>query len=146
MKEGGRGALCARGDVQADYRRFKHVGFHFLILQAPNLTFLTPHAPLPLLPPSLASQGRNGKGKSTLLKWIAARRMPGVPAATSIYYVTQDLQLSDEAQEQTPVQFVLNQGGEGGGVKGREGDVRRGRRRNCILVPFALWPICVLWE
>ena len=72
-------------------------------------------------PPPLAPQGRNGKGKSTLLKWIAARRMPGVPAATSIYYVTQDLQLSDEAQEQTPVQFVLNQGGEGGGGGGGGG-------------------------
>ena len=47
--------------------------------------------------------------------------MPGVPAATSIYYVTQDLQLSDEAQEQTPVQFVLNQGGEGGGGGGGGG-------------------------
>lgn len=33
--------------------------------------------------------GRNGKGKSTLLKWMAARRMPGLPPATSIYYVTQ---------------------------------------------------------
>ena len=41
---------------------------------------------------------------------MAARRMPGIPEATSVYYVTQDLQLSDEANAWTPVQFVLNAG------------------------------------
>ena len=56
----------------------------------------------------LVNQGRNGKGKSTLLKWVAARRMPGIPATTSLYYVTQDLVLSEEAQAGTPVQFVLD--------------------------------------
>ena len=53
--------------------------------------------------------GRNGKGKSTLLKHIAARRLTGLPPTVSIYYVTQDLVLKDEEEEWTPIQYVLAQ-------------------------------------
>ena len=53
--------------------------------------------------------GRNGKGKSTLLKHMAARRMSGLPPPVSIYYVTQDLMLKAEEEEWTPIQYVLAQ-------------------------------------
>lgn len=33
--------------------------------------------------------GRNGKGKSTLLRWVASRRAAGLPQLMSIHYVAQ---------------------------------------------------------
>jgi ATP-binding cassette subfamily F protein 3 len=57
--------------------------------------------------------GRNGKGKSTLLKWIAARR-EGCNSqqwrTSTIHYVTQELHLEDEVELYLPVQFVLEVG------------------------------------
>jgi len=52
--------------------------------------------------------GRNGKGKSTLLRYLAARRVGGMPAAVSVHYVSQEVAFSAAAMEQRPVQAVLD--------------------------------------
>lgn len=51
--------------------------------------------------------GRNGKGKSTLLRHLAARRVSGFRTDTSVYYVHQEVTLSAEQEELTPVALVL---------------------------------------
>lgn len=51
--------------------------------------------------------GRNGKGKSTLLRWLAARRVGGLPAELSVYYVSQEVTLTEEEENSTPVTVVL---------------------------------------
>ena len=51
--------------------------------------------------------GRNGKGKSTLLQAVAARRVGSVPEACAVHYVHQDIQLSTEQEELRPVDLVL---------------------------------------
>ncbi|CAK0799976.1 unnamed protein product, partial [Prorocentrum cordatum] len=51
--------------------------------------------------------GRNGKGKSTLLRYLAARRVGGMPASLTVHYVSQEVSLSAAALEQTPVQAVV---------------------------------------
>jgi len=51
--------------------------------------------------------GRNGKGKSTLLRSIAARRIGGLPAAVQVHYVSQDASCSQDAMALTPVDVVL---------------------------------------
>ena len=52
--------------------------------------------------------GRNGKGKSTLLKWVAARRCGNIPAAVSVHYVAQDVHFSESIMDQTAVQVVVH--------------------------------------
>lgn len=52
--------------------------------------------------------GRNGKGKSTLLLALAARRVGDVPEACSVHYVSQDQTLSAEDEERTPGSIVLD--------------------------------------
>ena len=51
--------------------------------------------------------GRNGKGKSTMLKYLAARRVGGLPPSVSIHYVSQtsDIALADQAE--TPAEVVI---------------------------------------
>ena len=51
--------------------------------------------------------GRNGKGKSTLLKHLAARRVPGIDVSYSVHYVTQEVELSAEEEELKPVDVVI---------------------------------------
>lgn len=51
--------------------------------------------------------GRNGKGKSTLLRNLAARRCGGLPEALRTHYVAQDVKLSAIALEQNPLDIVL---------------------------------------
>ena len=51
--------------------------------------------------------GRNGKGKSTLLRWLAARRVGNLPAEISIHYVSQEVQLSESDEGTLPVDVVL---------------------------------------
>lgn len=55
--------------------------------------------------------GRNGKGKSTLLKWMAARREGCSSAAwrnSTMHYVTQEVVMSPEMELQTPAEYVLD--------------------------------------
>lgn len=51
--------------------------------------------------------GRNGKGKSTLLRWLAARRVGGLPANLSVHYVSQEVTLTDEEENSLPAAVVL---------------------------------------
>eukprot|EP00658_Telonema_sp_P-2_P025732 TRINITY_DN20366_c0_g2_i2.p2 TRINITY_DN20366_c0_g2~~TRINITY_DN20366_c0_g2_i2.p2 ORF type:complete len:120 (-),score=41.46 TRINITY_DN20366_c0_g2_i2:143-502(-) len=51
--------------------------------------------------------GRNGKGKSTLLKALAARRVGKLPVNMSVHYVSQDVKI-DGVIGQTPVEVVLD--------------------------------------
>ncbi|KAJ1455869.1 P-loop containing nucleoside triphosphate hydrolase protein [Pelagophyceae sp. CCMP2097] len=52
--------------------------------------------------------GRNGKGKSTLLQALAARRCGDVPANCSVHYVTQDVTLKPEDEARTPGELVVD--------------------------------------
>ena len=51
--------------------------------------------------------GRNGKGKSTLLRWLAARRVGGLPDDLSVHYVSQEVTLTEEEENSTPIAVVL---------------------------------------
>lgn len=51
--------------------------------------------------------GRNGKGKSTLLRALAARRVGNIPANVTVHYVSQEVELSEEKQDMTAVQIVI---------------------------------------
>lgn len=51
--------------------------------------------------------GRNGKGKSTMLRALAARRVGNIPSNVSMYYVSQEVQLTEVTREQTPVDCVV---------------------------------------
>jgi len=51
--------------------------------------------------------GRNGTGKSTLLRNLASRQLGDVPAALTIHYVSQEVKLDEVALTRTPLQVVL---------------------------------------
>eukprot|EP00656_Telonema_subtile_P015239 TRINITY_DN17957_c0_g1_i3.p1 TRINITY_DN17957_c0_g1~~TRINITY_DN17957_c0_g1_i3.p1 ORF type:complete len:644 (-),score=181.63 TRINITY_DN17957_c0_g1_i3:20-1951(-) len=51
--------------------------------------------------------GRNGKGKSTLLKAMAARRVGALPLNMSVHYVSQDVHLGEKVN-MTPLEVVLD--------------------------------------
>jgi ATP-binding cassette subfamily F protein 3 len=50
--------------------------------------------------------GRNGKGKSTLLRHIAARHVSGLPAAARVEYVSQDVSFTASQLEKMPGEVV----------------------------------------
>lgn len=52
--------------------------------------------------------GRNGKGKSTLLRYLAARRVGGLPDAVMVHYVSQEVAFTAAALDQLPVQQVVD--------------------------------------
>eukprot|EP00930_Biecheleria_cincta_P019325 TRINITY_DN14776_c0_g1_i2.p1 TRINITY_DN14776_c0_g1~~TRINITY_DN14776_c0_g1_i2.p1 ORF type:complete len:729 (+),score=166.40 TRINITY_DN14776_c0_g1_i2:30-2216(+) len=52
--------------------------------------------------------GRNGKGKSTLLRYLAARRVGGLPEAVTVHYVSQEVAFSAAAMDQMPAQVVVD--------------------------------------
>ena len=52
--------------------------------------------------------GRNGKGKSTLLRALASRAVGDIPPELTVHYVSQEVQLSEDAVEWTPVAFVVH--------------------------------------
>jgi len=51
--------------------------------------------------------GRNGKGKSTLLRYLASRRVGGLPANIAVHYVSQDVSFSSAALASSPAEVVL---------------------------------------
>jgi ATP-binding cassette, subfamily F, member 3 len=51
--------------------------------------------------------GRNGKGKSTMLRALAARRVGNIPASVTVHYVSQEVELTEITREQTPVDCVV---------------------------------------
>ena len=51
--------------------------------------------------------GRNGKGKSTMLRALAARRVGDVPPNVSVHYVSQEVQLTEKTERMTPKECVV---------------------------------------
>jgi len=52
--------------------------------------------------------GRNGKGKSTLLRWFASRRIKGLPKLLSVHYVAQEIPLAVMNEGLRPLDMVLS--------------------------------------
>uniref|UniRef100_A0A7S3TKC4 ABC transporter domain-containing protein n=1 Tax=Emiliania huxleyi TaxID=2903 RepID=A0A7S3TKC4_EMIHU len=52
--------------------------------------------------------GRNGKGKSTLLRALASRLVGDIPPALTVHYVSQEVQLDEERLGWTPAQVVVH--------------------------------------
>eukprot|EP00933_Yihiella_yeosuensis_P023634 TRINITY_DN18399_c0_g1_i4.p1 TRINITY_DN18399_c0_g1~~TRINITY_DN18399_c0_g1_i4.p1 ORF type:complete len:746 (+),score=214.97 TRINITY_DN18399_c0_g1_i4:32-2239(+) len=51
--------------------------------------------------------GRNGKGKSTLLRYMAARRVGGMPEHVTVHYVSQEVAFGAAAMDSIPAQAVV---------------------------------------
>lgn len=86
-------------------------------LEASDFTLPNPGGGVPLLERASCTLlrgrrygliGRNGKGKSTLLRALAARRVGNIPSNVTVHYVTQDVHLTDETAAMTPVQCVVD--------------------------------------
>ena len=52
--------------------------------------------------------GRNGMGKSTMLRAFAARRVGDVPSNVSVHYVSQEVKLTDDQRTKTPIECVVS--------------------------------------
>ena len=52
--------------------------------------------------------GRNGTGKSTMLRALASRRHGNFPANLTVHYVSQEVNLSPEQRLKTPVDIVVD--------------------------------------
>eukprot|EP00547_Thalassionema_nitzschioides_P004717 CAMPEP_0194220036 /NCGR_PEP_ID=MMETSP0156-20130528/27330_1 /TAXON_ID=33649 /ORGANISM="Thalassionema nitzschioides, Strain L26-B" /LENGTH=753 /DNA_ID=CAMNT_0038949903 /DNA_START=33 /DNA_END=2297 /DNA_ORIENTATION=+ len=52
--------------------------------------------------------GRNGMGKSTMLRAFAARRVGDVPPQVSVHYVSQEVNLTEAQRGKTPVMCVVD--------------------------------------
>jgi len=52
--------------------------------------------------------GRNGMGKSTLLRNIAARRVKGLPERVTVAYCHQEVKLTEEQEAWTPMRVVVD--------------------------------------
>jgi ATP-binding cassette subfamily F protein 3 len=52
--------------------------------------------------------GRNGMGKSTMLRAFAARRVGDVPANVTVHYVSQEVNLTPSQSLKTPVECVVD--------------------------------------
>jgi ATP-binding cassette subfamily F protein 3 len=85
-------------------------------LDATNFTLPNPGGGQPLLEDSVCRLvwghcygliGRNGTGKSTLLKALAARRVGDIPSNVTVHYVSQEVNLTTEQQTKTPVECVV---------------------------------------
>lgn len=86
-------------------------------LDASNFTLPNPGGGQPLLEDSVCRLvwghrygliGRNGMGKSTLLKALAARRVGDIPPNVTVHYVSQEVNLTSEQQLKTPVECVVD--------------------------------------
>ena len=52
--------------------------------------------------------GRNGTGKSTLLRAFAARRVGNIPPNVTVHYVSQEVNLTESQRGKTPVECVVD--------------------------------------
>jgi ATP-binding cassette subfamily F protein 3 len=86
-------------------------------LDAPSFTLPNPGGGQPLLEDSTCRLvwgrrygliGRNGMGKSTLLRALAARRVGEIPVNVTVHYVSQEVNLTQAQREKTPVQCVVD--------------------------------------
>merc|ERR1711871_1037328 len=85
-------------------------------IEATSFTLPNPGGGAPLLQDASCTQirgrryaliGRNGKGKSTMLKAIASRRVGDIPSNVSMHYVSQEVKLTEETMSMTPLQAVI---------------------------------------
>merc|ERR1711871_32797 len=85
-------------------------------IEATSFTLPNPGGGAPLLQDASCTQirgrryaliGRNGKGKSTMLKAIASRRVGGIPLNVSMHYVSQEVKLTEETMQMSPLEAVL---------------------------------------
>jgi len=86
-------------------------------LDAPSFTLPNPGGGQPLLEDSSCRLvwgrrygliGRNGMGKSTLLRALAARRVGDIPVNVTVHYVSQEVNLTEAQRNKTPVQCVVD--------------------------------------
>mmetsp|Transcript_30482 Transcript_30482/g.73134 ORF Transcript_30482/g.73134 Transcript_30482/m.73134 type:complete len:749 (-) Transcript_30482:30-2276(-) len=86
-------------------------------LDAPSFTLPNPGGGQPLLEDAACRLvwgrrygliGRNGMGKSTLLRALAARRVGEVPVNVTVHYVSQEVNLTVDQKNKTPVQCVVD--------------------------------------
>jgi ATP-binding cassette subfamily F protein 3 len=86
-------------------------------LDAPSFTLPNPGGGQPLLEDSACRLvwgrrygliGRNGMGKSTLLRALAARRVGEIPVNVTVHYVSQEVNLTQAQRDKTPVQCVVD--------------------------------------
>ena len=73
--------------------------------------------------------GRNGKGKSTLLKFLAARRVEGIDESYSVHYVTQEVELTAEEERHASRGRGFARGPAAAVASGGANEIRIERRR-----------------
>jgi ATP-binding cassette, subfamily F, member 3 len=85
-------------------------------LDATSFTLPNPGGGIPLLEDALCTLvwgriygliGRNGTGKSTMLRALASRRVGNVPENVTVHYVSQEVNLTETLGRQRPVECVV---------------------------------------
>jgi len=101
----------------ASVRERTRLGAYRGALDATSFTLPNPGGGMPLLEDAACRFvwgrrygliGRNGVGKSTLLRAMAARRVGDVPANVTVHYVSQEVSLTPEQRNKTPVECVVD--------------------------------------
>ena len=101
----------------ASVRERTRLGAYRGSLDATSFTLPNPGGGMPLLEDAACRFvwgrrygliGRNGVGKSTLLRAMAARRVGDVPANVTVHYVSQEVSLTPEQRDKTPVEVVVD--------------------------------------
>lgn len=102
--------------VNAIHARSK-LGAYKGALDAPSFTLPNPGGGQPLLEDAACRLnwgkrygliGRNGMGKSTLLRALAARAVGEIPPNVTVHYVSQEVHLTDSQRNKTPVECVVD--------------------------------------
>eukprot|EP00531_Pseudo-nitzschia_arenysensis_P006693 CAMPEP_0116142696 /NCGR_PEP_ID=MMETSP0329-20121206/15048_1 /TAXON_ID=697910 /ORGANISM="Pseudo-nitzschia arenysensis, Strain B593" /LENGTH=777 /DNA_ID=CAMNT_0003637953 /DNA_START=23 /DNA_END=2353 /DNA_ORIENTATION=- len=101
----------------ASVRERTRMGAYRGALDATSFTLPNPGGGMPLLEDAACRLvwgkrygliGRNGVGKSTLLKAMAARRVGDVPSNVTVHYVSQEVSLTETQRQKTPVECVVD--------------------------------------
>jgi len=101
--------------INAVKSRWKNGAYRGAI-DATNFTLANPGGGQPLLEDAACRLvygkrygliGRNGMGKSTMLRAFAARRVGDVPSNVSVHYVSQEVKLTEEERIKTPIELVV---------------------------------------
>jgi ATP-binding cassette, subfamily F, member 3 len=101
--------------VAAVKARTKH-GAYKGSLDATSFTLPNPGGGIPLLEDASCTLvwgriygliGRNGTGKSTMLRALASRRVGNVPENVTVHYVSQEVNLTETLSRQRPVECVV---------------------------------------
>ena len=101
----------------ASVRQRTLLGAYRGALDATSFTLPNPGGGMPLLEDAACRMvwgkrygliGRNGVGKSTLLKAMAARRVGDVPSNVTVHYVSQEVSLTETQRQKTPCELVVD--------------------------------------